>query len=321
MDSFRYDGNVIHITGGDDKPVSVTGNEYDTASGGATSDLSYGGNAVDADRSIAIQKMLFKTKKCVELGSGTCQNATNCNFAHSIAELRSVQQNYEDFGLANEHKDLLDKLRESFQMLPFEENTDRTLKHCKKFYSEEGCPFGDNCTFVHDLDSKYRERTAILLSGGGSSSMKRGRRDTSAVPPVAPPPALAALPAWPQSAAPTSPLAPQPLPAAEADATVKPLNWRTRICMKWEYSGYCRFGNKCAFAHSESELRRYGGALVNPPNQSFNVPNSVAAPGSSFAVAGGAGQLQGAEQRSGQTTWKLPKKINGIYGDWIDDIQ
>nr|GEZ17042.1 hypothetical protein [Tanacetum cinerariifolium] len=26
--------------------------------------------------------------------------------------------------------------------------------------------------------------------------------------------------------------------AAEADATVKPLNWRTRICMKWEYSGY-----------------------------------------------------------------------------------
>nr|GEY91240.1 zinc knuckle CX2CX4HX4C [Tanacetum cinerariifolium] len=69
---------------------------------------------------------------------------------------------------------------------------------------------------------------------------------------VAPPPVLAALPAWPQSAAPTSPLPPQPLPAAEADATVKPLNWRTRICMKWEYSGYCRFGNKCAFAHGET---------------------------------------------------------------------
>ncbi|GJW12566.1 phospholipase-like protein [Tanacetum coccineum] len=89
MDSFRYDGNAIHIIGGDDKPDSETGNEYDTASGGTTSDLSYGGNAVDADRSIAIQKMLFKTKMCVELGSGTCQNATNCNFAHSIAELRS----------------------------------------------------------------------------------------------------------------------------------------------------------------------------------------------------------------------------------------
>ncbi|GJW30111.1 zinc finger (CCCH-type) family protein, partial [Tanacetum coccineum] len=198
---FRSDGNVIHIIGGDDKPVSVTGNEYDTTYGATTFDLSYDGNAV-------------------------------------------------------------------------EENTDRTLKHYKKFYSEEGCPFGDDCTFVHDLESKYRERTTILLSGGGSSSMKRGRRDTSAVPPVAPPPVLAVLPAWPRSAAPTSPLAPQPLPAAEADATVKPVNWRTRI------------------------------SLLVISNRMF---------------AGTA--CKGAEQRSGQTTWKLPKKINGIYGDWIDDIQ
>ena len=69
-----------------------------------------------------------------------------------------------------------------------------------------------------------------------------------------------------------------------------------------------------------TELRRYGGALVNPTNQGFNVPNTVAAPGSSIAVAGGAAQLQGAEQRSGQTTWKFPKKIYGIYGDWVVDI-
>ncbi|GKC70807.1 hypothetical protein Tco_1116690 [Tanacetum coccineum] len=54
---FRYDGNVIHIMGGDDKPVSVTGNEYDIASGGTTSNLSYGGNAVAVDRLIEIQQM------------------------------------------------------------------------------------------------------------------------------------------------------------------------------------------------------------------------------------------------------------------------
>ena len=114
MDSFRDDGNVIHIIGGDDKPVSATGNEYDKASGGTTSNLSYGGNATAAKESIAIQKLLFKTKWCVKFGSGTCQNATNCNFAHRSSELRSLQQNYEDFGLANEYKHLLDKLRESF---------------------------------------------------------------------------------------------------------------------------------------------------------------------------------------------------------------
>ncbi|GJS31131.1 zinc finger CCCH domain-containing protein 56 [Tanacetum coccineum] len=193
--------NVIHIIGGDDKPVSVTGNEYDIASGGTTSDLSYGGNAIAADRLIAIQKMLLKIKWCVELRSGTYQNATNCNFAHSSADLRS--------------------------------NIDRTLKDCKKFYSEEGCPFDDDCTYVHDLESKYRERTTILVLSGRSSSIARDGRDTSAMPPVAPQPVLEALLAWPQSAAPTSPLAPHPLPAAEADAAVRPLNWRTRICMKW----------------------------------------------------------------------------------------
>ena len=66
-----------------------------------------------------------------------------------------------------------------------------------------------------------------------------------------------------------------------------------------------------------TELRRFGGALVNPRNQGLNVPNTVAAPSSSVAVAGGAAQLQGAEKRSRLMT----KKINRIYGDWIDDSE
>ena len=244
MDSFRDDGNVNHIIGGDDKPVSATGNEYDKASGGTTSNLSYG-------ESIAIQKLLFKTKWCVDFGSGTCQNATNCNFAHRSSELRSLQQNYEDFGLANEHKHLLDKLTESLPQ--FGTGNYRSLKHCKKFYSEEGCPFGDGCPYVHDLESKYRERTTIVVSGGRFSFVKR-TRETLALTRVAPPPVVMALPAWPQSAAPTTPVAPQPLPAAEADATLKPPNWRTRICMKWEYSGSCWYGSKCDFAHGEAGI-------------------------------------------------------------------
>ncbi|PWA53829.1 zinc finger (CCCH-type) family protein [Artemisia annua] len=93
MDSFRDDGNVIHIIGGDDKPFSATGNEYDKVFGGTTSNLSYGGNAIAANKSIAIQKLLFKTKWCVRFRSGTCQNATNCNFAHSSSELRTSDSN------------------------------------------------------------------------------------------------------------------------------------------------------------------------------------------------------------------------------------
>jgi hypothetical protein len=29
----------------------------------------------------------------------------------------------------------------------------------------------------------------------------------------------------------------------------KPSNWKTRICNKWEMTGYCPFGSKCHFAH------------------------------------------------------------------------
>ena len=29
----------------------------------------------------------------------------------------------------------------------------------------------------------------------------------------------------------------------------KPSNWKTRICNKWELTGYCPFGSKCHFAH------------------------------------------------------------------------
>uniref|UniRef100_A0A7N2RE89 C3H1-type domain-containing protein n=1 Tax=Quercus lobata TaxID=97700 RepID=A0A7N2RE89_QUELO len=29
----------------------------------------------------------------------------------------------------------------------------------------------------------------------------------------------------------------------------KPSNWKTRICHKWELTGYCPFGSKCHFAH------------------------------------------------------------------------
>lgn len=34
--------------------------------------------------------------------------------------------------------------------------------------------------------------------------------------------------------------------------TLKPPNWKTRICNKWETTGYCPFGTNCHFAHGAS---------------------------------------------------------------------
>lgn len=32
--------------------------------------------------------------------------------------------------------------------------------------------------------------------------------------------------------------------------------WKTEICRNWELYGQCKFGDKCAFAHGESELKK-----------------------------------------------------------------
>ena len=87
-------------------------------------------------------------------------------------------------------------------------------RHCKKFYTEEGCPYGDSCTFLHDEQSRARESVAISLSptvgGGGYGSGGVG---------------------------------------ASNGPNQKPSNWKTRICNKWETTSSCPFGNKCHFAH------------------------------------------------------------------------
>lgn len=35
----------------------------------------------------------------------------------------------------------------------------------------------------------------------------------------------------------------------ESKLTLNPLNWKTRICNKWESTGCCSYGKNCHFAH------------------------------------------------------------------------
>lgn len=208
-----------------------------------------GGGGGGANRSKAIGKMFFKTKLCCKFRVGTCPYVTNCNFAHSIDELRRPPPNWQEIVAAHEDE------REEFQIPTVGssnfvgEMTQRSYKgrHCKKFYTEEGCPYGDSCTFLHDEQSKNRESVAISLgpggygggsgggsgAGGGSSSVvvvggggsSGGGGSGSAVVIV-----------------------------AGNGANSKPSNWKTRICNKWEMTGYCPFGNKCHFAHGATGM-------------------------------------------------------------------
>ncbi|KAL6968962.1 hypothetical protein U1Q18_019133 [Sarracenia purpurea var. burkii] len=269
-------------------------------------------------RSKAIGKMFFKTKLCCKFRAGTCPYITNCNFAHSVEELRRPPPNWQEIVASHDddHRAVSSEPREEFQIPSlgssgFDGDTQRSYKgrHCKKFYTEEGCPYGDNCTFLHDEQSRARESVAISLGPGIGAG-------------------------YGASAAATAP-----------NPNVKPSNWKTRICNKWELTGYCPFGNKCHFAHGIQELHRYGGELMEgegrdsssaPPDikqgavTSKTPADNAVAPVTSvphpdgFHIGIPSQRLSNVIQRTGlrpHQKWKGPDKISRIYGDWIDDVE
>ncbi|KQJ95303.1 zinc finger CCCH domain-containing protein 56 [Brachypodium distachyon] len=275
-----------------------------------------GGDAGSMSKSRAIGKMFFKTKLCCKFRAGTCPYVTNCNFAHGMEELRKPPPNWQEIVAA--HEEATEQREEhqipimtSSSVAPSESVSGRAYKgrHCKKFYTEEGCPYGDACTFLHDEQSKARESVAISLSpsvGGGSYN--------------------------------------SPTAAANGPTILKPSNWKTRICNKWEMTGYCPFGSKCHFAHGAAELHKYGGGLVDVEGRDIastpdskqaalsakapaeTTPASTAAPPHSDVYHLGIQSQRSTmtSQRSGQLPrpiqkWKGPDKISRIYGDWIDE--
>ncbi|XP_061343853.1 zinc finger CCCH domain-containing protein 56-like [Gastrolobium bilobum] len=295
------------------------------------------------NRSKAIGKMFFKTKLCCKFRAGTCPYITNCNFAHSIEELRRPPPNWQEIVAAHEEEKAVIMLepREEFQIPTLGssgfagEAMQRSYKgrHCKKFYTEEGCPYGDSCTFLHDEQSKNRESVAISLgpggyagggSGGGNGTGGGGGNGGGGGGGAA---------------------APVAATGGGNGSNLKPSNWKTRICNKWEMTGYCPFGNKCHFAHGATELHRYGGGLMEgenrdtaspvAPDTKQGVPSKTPADNVVASVTpvahsdiyhiGVPSQRPSiVNQRPGQRThqkWKGPDKISKIYGDWIDDIE
>lgn len=183
---------------------------------------SQSGDLMSSNRAKAIGKMFYKTKLCCKFRAGTCPYVTNCNFAHSIEELRKPPPNWQEIVAAHEEERAVSsEPREEFQIPivgPTEE-THRSYKgrHCKKFYTEEGCPYGESCTFLHDEHSKARESVAISLGPGSGGGGGYGNN-------------------------------------VNGLTILKPSNWKTRICNKWELTGYCPFGSKCHFAHGAAGM-------------------------------------------------------------------
>ncbi|GAA0155873.1 RNA metabolism protein [Lithospermum erythrorhizon] len=110
----------------------------------------------------------------IKFRAGVCPYITNCNFAHTLEELRKPPPNWQEIVASHEGErssSLTVEPREEHQ-IPTIDSPDSRLesqrsfkgRHCKKFYTEEGCPYGESCTFLHDEQSRTRESVAISVT-------------------------------------------------------------------------------------------------------------------------------------------------------------
>ncbi|OMO93300.1 Zinc finger, CCCH-type [Corchorus olitorius] len=243
-------------------------------------------------RSKAIGKMFFKTKLCCKFRAGTCPYITNCNFAHSIEELRRPPPNWQEIVAAHEEeKGNLGEPREEFQIpslgsSSFTGESQRSYKgrHCKKFYTEEGCPYGDNCTFLHDEQSKNRESVAISLGPGGICN----KWELTGYCPFG-----------------------------------NKCHFAHGAAELHRYGGGLVEGEAKDSTATPSDPKQ-GGVPSKPPADTV-VASVPSIPHSDVYHLGVPSQRTALViQRPGQRTlqkWKGPDKISRIYGDWIDDIE
>eukprot|EP00262_Sarcandra_glabra_P020719 TRINITY_DN83_c2_g1_i1.p1 TRINITY_DN83_c2_g1~~TRINITY_DN83_c2_g1_i1.p1 ORF type:complete len:312 (+),score=51.42 TRINITY_DN83_c2_g1_i1:146-1081(+) len=134
----------------------------------------------------------------------------------------------------------------------FSSGTGSKSKPCTKFYSTSGCPFGESCHFLHYVP-------------GGVNPIAHMTAPNQANP------------AFPPSRFP--PPGPTPIPNGPSAAV------KTRICNRFNSPEGCKFGDKCNFAHGESDLGKpiQSNHFPAPPMQGQHDPASAAA--SSFGAS------------------------------------
>ncbi|XP_057780512.1 zinc finger CCCH domain-containing protein 56-like [Salvia miltiorrhiza] len=249
------------------------------------------------DRKKTIGKVLYKTRLCFQFRAGSCPFDENCDFAHSMEELRELPHNWQEI-LATHKEELMElseQSRDVFQ-IPAEETHRPSLRqYCKGFLSRVGCQYGENCLLIHNEHYMERKSAAIcLIPGPGSGFGSNGSKLTS-----------------------------------------NASHWKSRLCNKWESTGICEYGRNCVFAHGFAELQHYGGWRVKEEDIGSSAfgANQVAVPAkASVGAVGAPASLVPYSYRIGAPSrrlpaeipirrWKGPDKISKIYGDWIDDLE
>ncbi|KAK9697799.1 hypothetical protein RND81_08G062000 [Saponaria officinalis] len=268
-------------------------------------------------------RIFFKTRLCVKFRMGQCRNGENCNFAHGDEDLRKPPPNWQDLvsgrtddrGISNSSSNNNGNGYENWG-----EDDDRIIhkmKLCKKYYNGEECPYGERCNFLHKDPPKFRDAAPPPRFRESSST-----RESSAIsigttgPPVG------------------APRAPEPFEgnrnAVSSNASVdasrgnsRPVYWKTRRCMKFETTGFCPFGDTCHYAHGQAELLLPGGRPADSePTLGSSAPLKAVPPATDPTPMKTENVFPTNEGQSKKSLlkWNSTKKINRIYGDWIDDL-
>ncbi|KAI5416286.1 hypothetical protein KIW84_041366 [Lathyrus oleraceus] len=148
--------------------------------------------------------IFFKTRICTKFGLGTCRNGENCTYAHGADEIRQPPPNWQELvGPRTEERD---------------EKIIQKMKLCKKYCNGEICPYGDNCNFLHENPSKFRDdswktRESSAISIETCNNLEGSRAGSK---------------------------------------QERGTYWKTKICLRWKNTGSCPFGDGCHFAHGDA---------------------------------------------------------------------
>ncbi|RAL37257.1 unnamed protein product [Cuscuta campestris] len=240
--------------------------------------------------------IFYKTRMCMKFLEGNCRNGEHCTFAHGPEDLREPPPNWQDIikdrgGAGNWSNDP--------KVTP-------RVKICKKFYNGEECPYGERCNFLHERSPQFKndimrdQVESSVISIGTTTHMlgRRGETDQFEI---------------------------NQHSSLDPDTyRIKTTSWKTKICSKWEITGQCPFGDRCHYAHGQSELNSAFVRNENEATTNFgSIPNKphlpvLDQPPANAVQCAPVNEKQ--EEGKKFLKWKLSKKICPIYADWIDDL-
>ncbi|PWA43686.1 zinc finger, CCCH-type [Artemisia annua] len=177
--------------------------------------------------------IFYKTRLCQQFVDGTCPKAAyGCNYAHGPNDLRAPPLNWQENVNNN---------RGGGRIGNGNGNEDQGRIGQKgilwKFSNGEECPYGDNCSYIHD---------ATMFNVGGAMDLGRARESS----------VINIKTVVDQGQSLTVGRAVQVrTPSGDQDVLrtfEKGTYKKTKICNQWETTGHYVFADKCNYAHGQA---------------------------------------------------------------------